>query len=489
MAKEHNLTTRVRGWRRTAGKTLGLNIAGGRTEYELDAADAELLEDGSLIFAGDQIRVRPPEKMEWWIFARPGSRRGEAPAVFTLRGTVPAERTAEEFVCGAYSFVLGRAVDAEGRRGFTELLESGQHTRPDVLKFLITSVEARKKDDQFVIVPKPSRWLPKEASAVSDVTAIKIIIQRPLPARENRSPLQLYPGYGYEDLAIFEEFRNQAAKAQQGYIVDFLGGRIRISSVAHASRHLDGQLLGIPVPSDYHAEAIEWIGLLKSVKTARDDYAAMELGAGFGPWSIAGALAARQRGISRIRLCAVEADPQHFQFLRQNYSDNGFDPDEHTLIEAAVGGTAGVARWPAFTDSSDDWGSRPLMPQSIEESVAQDYLGRTFSNTIEVNIVPISDLLRREPLWNLVHIDVQGTEVDLIRAGIDDFNARVHWMVIGTHSRKLEGDLIEILFREGWMLEHEKPAKFKFRPDSPTLEAMTNLDGTQVWLNPRKAPA
>jgi hypothetical protein len=41
--------------------------------------------------------------------------------------------------------------------------------------------------------------------------------------------------------------------------------------------------------------------------------------------------------------------------------------------------------------------------------------------------------------------------------------------------------------RAGWVLEHEKPAKFNFAPNPLTLEAMTTVDGTQVWRNPRLA--
>jgi hypothetical protein len=39
--------------------------------------------------------------------------------------------------------------------------------------------------------------------------------------------------------------------------------------------------------------------------------------------------------------------------------------------------------------------------------------------------------------------------------------------------------------RAGWVLENEKPAIFTFQPGAPSLEAMTRIDGTQVWRNPR----
>src|SRR5690242_19455560 len=118
----------------------------------------------------------------------------------------------------------------------------------------------------------------------------------------------------------------------------------------------------------------------------------MELGAGFGPWIIAGALAAKQRGIENIRLYAVEGDPQHFQFLRQHFLDNGFEPGEHTLLQAAVGVNRGTTEWPIVEDSSasESWGCRPLQ-------TGVDYMGRRFQKTTRVNTIPMRDLVMREP--------------------------------------------------------------------------------------------
>ncbi|HEX4169521.1 MAG TPA: FkbM family methyltransferase [Bryobacteraceae bacterium] len=292
--------------------------------------------------------------------------------------------------------------------------------------------------------------------------------------------LQLFPGYTDADTAIFAEFLNPNAKPEPGFLVDFLGSRIRSSSLWKTARELDGKVGAIPVPADFHAEAIEWIGLLKTVRNAVNEYVAMELGAGFGPWLIAGGVAARLRGIGDIRLCAVEGDSEHFEFLRQHFTDNGFDPDRHTLFQAVVGAKAGVAQWPVNGDApaSEEWGARPL-------KAGQDYRGLQFQKTKRVDIISMRDLVRREPHWNLIHIDVQGAEVEICRSCIDELSARVRWIIAATHSRKLDGDLIELMYGAGWVLEHEKPAKFSFVPNAASLEAMTLIDGTQVWRNPR----
>src|ERR1043166_4091781 len=58
-------------------------------------------------------------------------------------------------------------------------------------------------------------------------------------------------------------------------------------------------------------EYFEWIDLLSAVAAAKDRFTMVELGAGWGRWGIRGALAARQRGISRLDIRLVEAEPQH----------------------------------------------------------------------------------------------------------------------------------------------------------------------------------
>ncbi len=297
------------------------------------------------------------------------------------------------------------------------------------------------------------------------------------------SPQQIYSGYTNGDLSVFEPYAQIAPVSNPGFITDFLGVRTR-SGFVRGAEGLDGGVTGIPVPDDgWHAEAIEWIGLLKSVRGAAGSYSAMELGAGWGPWVVAGAVAARHRGMRDINLCAVEADPGHFRFMLEHFRDNGLDPSAHDLIQAAVGAEAGLARWPAVEDPAADWGSRPV----IDLAAASDHLGRRFEKWMEVKIVAFGDLLRRRAVWDLVHIDIQGGEVDICRAVGAALDERVRWLVIGTHDARLHGELMELLFQRGWTLENEKPPRFTWRDGAPSLISMGTADGAQVWRNPRLA--
>jgi FkbM family methyltransferase len=224
------------------------------------------------------------------------------------------------------------------------------------------------------------------------------------------------------------------------------------------------------------------------VLAATDRFAIMELGAGHGPWIAASAKAAEMRGIRAITLCGVEADPGRFALMRQNIEDNQLSSYEVTLVQAAVGVADGKARWPRIADPVNDAGARPLRCCSIHRTDRENdaaYLAGRLDDLIDIEIVSFGELLGMKSLWDLVHIDIQGTEFELCRAFVDQLSLHVRYMVIGTHSRKIEGDLIDLLVCAGWDLEHEKPACFSFRRAEAVLERMTTQDGTQVWRNPR----
>ena len=310
------------------------------------------------------------------------------------------------------------------------------------------------------------------------------------PAAPSATPGEIYAGYCDDDLWVFDPFAHADPQAAPGFVTDFLGTRTRTSSLWDTVRNLDGQVMGRPVPHDLF-EAIEWIGLLKAVASAQDGrFAIMELGAGWGPWLVAGARAARLVGADDVRLLGVEADPGRFALMRQHFVDNGLDPDAHTLICAAVGVEKGHARWPRIADPANAGGARPVRETKGKlDSGDEAYMSGAMEDFIDVDILPFKDLLARQAMWDLVHIDVQGWEAKLCAGCAEELSARVRWLVVGTHSRRIDGEVIEILHDAGWVLENEKPTRFHFDAAQPSLELMTEVDGAQVWRNPRLAVA
>lgn len=293
--------------------------------------------------------------------------------------------------------------------------------------------------------------------------------------------LQVYRGYTQADLEVFQPF-DIKPQPQPGFVTDFHGGRTRIALLWDGVQHLDGSVLPLPIPADYHAETIEWVGTLRSVLEARGSYAAMEVGAGMGPWLVAAGVAARLHGLAPIHLAGIEADPARFAAMRENLADNGFDPDAQLLIQGAVGVAAGVAHWPVRADTRNDAGLRPLRDGVVEDAA---YYDGDAGRTMEVKVHALADLLAREPLWDLLHVDIQGGEAELCAAAIDALTNHVRRLVVATHSRVLDGAVMATMRGAGWRLEAEKPTRFIPQDDVASLERMTTHDGTQVWRNPR----
>ena len=84
---------------------------------------------------------------------------------------------------------------------------------------------------------------------------------------------------------------------------------------------------------------------------------------------------------------------------------------------------------------------------------------------------------------DLVHCDIQGSEDEVLTFGAALLTQRVKRMFIGTHSRSIEGKLIECFHRHGWSLVRERPTHFEHRLDTLSTTGMTLRDGGQYWVN------
>jgi FkbM family methyltransferase len=291
----------------------------------------------------------------------------------------------------------------------------------------------------------------------------------------------IYPGYSPAQLALFREFAQYEGAGKPGFVTNFLGVRTRCA-LQSPLIPFDGLVEGPPEPvGSLQGETAEWIGTLKAVSEAQSSFRLLELGAGYGPWMAITHNAATQRGITDIHVYGVEADADHVDFIRTNMQDNDIPETSYTIIPGAVGTADGFAYWAVEQDAGSQYGGRPVSADG------SDYLGNTRENVIEVAVVGINGVLKREAHWDLIHIDIQGHEGDVCRAGIEEMTRRVRRIVIGTHSRVQDGIVMDIFHKAGWSLENEKPTIAIWNDKTPTVEGMALVDGVQVWCNPNLA--
>lgn len=280
----------------------------------------------------------------------------------------------------------------------------------------------------------------------------------------------MYDGINPGDEEVLQRYLVRS-QPEAGFVKNFVGVRTRVSH-ASAFANLDGRCFN-NVPNrlqDYHAEAIEFIGTLHAVEAGAGRFVGVELGAGWGSWVVTSGVAARKMGRSPIKLYAVEGNERKIANIRTHMADNGFDPDEHVQIGAVIGARDGYALFP-ITEATEGWGSAAIFTESEEDRPGYE----------RVRSISLETLLKDEPLVDFIHFDVQGAEAEVVAGAIDMLTAKVRYLVIGTHSRVIEGQLMETLRPRGWILENEQPERSRHRRDG--IEVLM-ADGTQVWRNP-----
>src|SRR5947199_226584 len=120
------------------------------------------------------------------------------------------------------------------------------------------------------------------------------------------------------DEEVIGSFPLQERQSVPGFIVDFLGAKTRVSYFSHLS-HYDGLVEGYPLTLNFHGSALEWAGVLRAVLDAETEMIAVELGAGWAPWLVTLARAAKIRGISKVQLVGVEGSKGHYEYMQTHF--------------------------------------------------------------------------------------------------------------------------------------------------------------------------
>jgi FkbM family methyltransferase len=267
--------------------------------------------------------------------------------------------------------------------------------------------------------------------------------------------------------------------------------------------------LGTSVPLDYfglpcHEETISvscpypavdedvfaWIDLLESVQAARGSFRMIELGAGFGIWSMRGMLAALQKGLP-CRACAVEAEPTHFRWLVDSFRRNGLNPDEHRLIHAAVAERPGSAWFyfdtPWYSASPRTWWGQAVVQDEdgIDGPDGSIYEGQPVMRTkygcraVEVPTVTVEALLAEIGSVDFIHVDLQGAELEALRPAMEALDQRVGRINIGTHSSEIEDGLRALFRSHGWKCVADY--SLGSSADTP-YGRISFVDGVQGWI-------
>lgn len=263
------------------------------------------------------------------------------------------------------------------------------------------------------------------------------------------------------------------------YLTNFLGVRLNPRFLPGLLDGRGGEIEDLPIPGNWHACVAEWAAVLRAVDLARDRFSVIELGCGWGCWLNNTGTAAKRRGLA-VHLIGVEGDDGHIGFAREACATNGFAESEHLLIRGIAGARAGFALFPKQDQAGIAWGLAPVFDATLEQRLKAEQSGR-FD---ELPTIPMEAIAAGQKRIDLLHIDIQGGEADLVANCQPILRERVAYLVIGTHSRPIEGRLFDTLIGAGWQLEIERPAILTINEQDVTLV----VDGVQGWRNPTLLP-
>jgi FkbM family methyltransferase len=315
-------------------------------------------------------------------------------------------------------------------------------------------------------------------SASSTDSALQTRTDRAVAARSELGE-DFFGGWHPDDRALLAQYA-QAREAVPGKIVDYFG--IVTSTSFHPwARHLSGAVVNdMPIPDDgLRAETIEYFATIDALNRApAERFSMAEIGASYAPWSSFCAVLGR-RTHRRVHFTAVEASSYLFELIPQHLAENQVvsSPDcDIRLMRAAVSTVRDTLYFPKVSNPGENGG------QAVAERRAEDYVGRQVEYE-PVKAILMSDIVTRQ--MDLLHVDIQGLEASVLGSSMDLLTERVGAVFVGTHSRKIEGQLLELFHAASWQLVRERPTKYVYEPTRPDIVGWTTRDGGQYWVNPK----
>ena len=262
-------------------------------------------------------------------------------------------------------------------------------------------------------------------------------------------------------------------------LTNFLGVRIDPKFFPTILDGKAGTVEPVPIPANWHADVAEWGAALRAVDLARERFTVVELGCGWGCWLNNTGVAARRAGL-KVRLVGIEGDEGHIGFAEEACATNGFTAAEVHLHRGIAAATEGTALFPRQAQAGVAWGLEPIFGASETERAAAARAG----THDEVPMIALGTIAAEHGRIDLLHVDIQGGEADLVAGCRAVLHEYVAYLVVGTHSRQIEGRLFELLLDDGWVLEIERPAILDVGGAGPVV----TVDGVQGWRNPRLLP-
>jgi FkbM family methyltransferase len=324
------------------------------------------------------------------------------------------------------------------------------------------------------IVKKVNRRNFRRAARALNIRHVRDVRKNRRLQRGSRSNVLYYYTSSFFPEILIHSAARQDQVPEPGFVTNFIGVKMRPRIMPSILRKLAGRIEGRPNPGNWHADIAEWGAAFHAVAQAGATFRMVELGCGWGCWMVNTGAYARQLG-KKVELVGIEGDPDHLANAEMTLRDNDFSESEYRLVNGVAAPRPGVALFPVLDQPGEDWGGEAVFYPDDAERERLLATGRYR----QLQCHPLSELAGGSIL-DLLHIDIQGAEVDFVRGNFDHIQRFVRRVLVGTHSRVIEGELTGHFLANGWSLEMDRPAVSEIVEGRPEIR----MDGVQMWRNP-----
>jgi hypothetical protein len=311
--------------------------------------------------------------------------------------------------------------------------------------------------------------------------------------------------------ALLDHIKPWSGNVPAGYVVDALGiltdARFLVSRAGPFEAHYETtQRPSLATWGEGFLELADW---LLAARDARDYFVGVSLGAAYGAQLILASKALAAINPLRYRLVGVEPVPENCAWIRDHMALNGIDPEEHWIVQAALGPDNEPVLFPVGAPGSGRTGctdtnsalsrrtyaalicARGSAEQALENILSYNStglgydLGAGFEGEVKfVSAVTLHDVLMPFDQVDLLEADIQHAEINVFHPFINVLNRKVRRVHIGTHGREAH-ELLRALFSgAGWEIV------FDFAPDTrhiTELGPLELIDGVLSARNPALA--
>ena len=274
-----------------------------------------------------------------------------------------------------------------------------------------------------------------------------------------------------------------------GYTTDFLGILrdenflwTKSGPFTPGGGHVTTELPTLASFGETYFEIADWF---YSALDASDRYVAVSLGAAYGSQLVGAWKTLQAVNPMPAHLVAIEPVPVNCEWTRKHMLDNGIDPDEHSIIQAALGpdnepvlfpvgapgtgvtsaiGVNSASSRQVYVDLFQQSGQSERILRNIflfnSTGVSQE-LGQGHTGELKfVSALSLRDVLSPFDRIDLLEVDIQRSELDVIAPCFDIVNRKVRRVHIGTHGCDIHAALRALFSNAGWQIV------FDYVPDS-----------------------